>query len=72
METNCKIMMVEILTQMYKNRQIAEEEVKDSHIKIISIVMGTSDKFEFYCYTKGKTHRVVNDKMGLKHTVSIN
>lgn len=69
---NAKLMMTSILTQLYNSEEVAKNELKDCKIKIVSIAMGTSDKFEFYCYTKGKTHRVINDNKGLNHTVSLN
>lgn len=53
---NARIIAESVLTQKW-NATVAKDELKDSRVKIHSIVMGTSDEFKFSVYLpSGRVH----------------
>jgi hypothetical protein len=66
---NAHAIAIEVLAQKW-NRTVAHDELRDSHTKINSIVMGTSKVFSFDIYLpSGRVHKFNVSEGKIEHRI---
>ena len=66
---NARAIALSVLTQKW-NATVAHDELRDSRVKIYSIVMGTSDVFKFDVFLpSGRVHKFSIKNSNIEHKI---